>query len=153
VKFLKTGGLNMAIIANVTFSKKIPVPDSEYSSQGYSLSLQTEIPESDPAAIQARLHQTFELVKSQVEYELANGNGAAAQVTQSSPKQADKRDTAASNAQIRYLTDLWTQGGGQLSALNARVRDEFGIDGLYELTKRQASGLLDKLKLESKKAA
>jgi hypothetical protein len=145
----------MAIIANVTFSKKIPVPDSEYSSQGYSLSLQTEIPESDPAAIQARLHQTFELVKSQVEYELANGNnnGLAPQATPTVPRQADKRDTAASNAQIRYLTDLWTQGGGQLSALNARVRDEFGIDGLYELTKRQASSLLDKLKQETKKAA
>jgi hypothetical protein len=145
----------MAIIANVTFSKKIPVPDSKYSSQGYSLSLQTEIPESDPAAIQARLHETFDLVKSQVEYELANGNGngASPQATQPEPKQADSRDSAASNAQLRYLTDLWTQGGGQISALNTRVRQEFGVDGLYSITRKQASSLLDKLKLESKKAA
>ena len=47
-----------------SFSKKIPVPDSEYSSQGYSLSLETEIPETYPRAIQVRLHDTFELVKS-----------------------------------------------------------------------------------------
>ena len=63
--------------AIVSYSKKIPVPASEYSSQGYSLSLETEISESDPGAIQARLSQTFQLVKSSVEHELANGNGNA----------------------------------------------------------------------------
>jgi hypothetical protein len=140
----------MAIIANVTFSKKIPVPDSDYSSQGYSLSLQTEIPESEPEAIRARLSETFQLVKSQVENELANGNSVAPTTKASN---GPKRDQAASNAQLRYLTDLWTQGGGQLSALNARVREKFGIEGLYELTRQQASSLLDELKKETKKAA
>ena len=51
--------------AIVSYSKKIPVPDSQYSSQGYSLSLETELPETDLAAIQTRLSETFDLVHSQ----------------------------------------------------------------------------------------
>ena len=31
----------MALIANVSFSKKIPVEGEQFSSQGYSLTLQT----------------------------------------------------------------------------------------------------------------
>ncbi len=147
----------MALIANVSFSKKIPVEGEQYSSQGYSLTLQTEIAESDPAAIQARLHDTFELVKHQVETELANGNGKAKEVSYdrrrdagaTSPNSAAK----ASNRQIKYLTDLWTQGGGQISDLNARISDEFGVQGIYELDRKQASALLDQLKQECRKAA
>jgi hypothetical protein len=61
--------------AIVSFSKKIPVPGSDFSSQGFSLSLEIEVPETEPGAIKGRLHDTFELVKSSVEQELANGNG------------------------------------------------------------------------------
>jgi len=148
----------MALIANVSFSKKIPVEGEQFSSQGYSLTLQTEIAESDPAAIQERLHKTFELVKHQVESELANGNGKPKQ-----EKHDRRRDSGgsspnspakASNAQIKYLTDLWTQGGGQVSDLNARIRDEFGVDGgLYDISRKQASTLLDQLQHECRKAA
>jgi len=148
----------MAIIATVSFSKKIPVPDSEYSSQGYSLSLQTEIPESDAAEIRRRLSATYELVRTQVEHELqSNGGGAPNGETferrreagGTSPNSAPK----ASNRQIKYITDLWTQGGGSVSDLNARIREEFGVDGLFDLDKRQASQWLDQQKRESKKAA
>ena len=89
-------------------------------------------------------------------HELANGSGNGSGPVQApapEPKASDKRNTAASNAQLRYLTDLWTQGGGQISELNARIRQEFGVEGLYELKRKQASTLLDKLKTESKKAA
>jgi len=40
-----------------------------------------------------------------------------------------------------------------VSDLNARIREEFGCDGLYELDRKQASRLLDQLKQETKKAA
>jgi hypothetical protein len=150
----------MALIANVSFSKKVPVEGQQFSSQGYSLSLQTEITETEPAAIQTKLHQTFELVKSQVEHELANGNGNGKPKQESGhtptqpPVYHRKADTAkASNRQIKYLTDLWTQGGGQISDLNARIRQDYGVQGMYELDKKQASDLLDQLQKESKKAA
>jgi len=139
-----------------SFSKKIPVPDSEYSSQGYSLSLETEIPETDPRAIQSRLHDTFELVKSSVEQELANGNGknpglgdpGANEVTLPPARGNGK----ASNKQIKFLTDLATQRGIGISDLNADIKRRFNVAGLYDLSRRDASLLLDELNGKKKAA-
>jgi hypothetical protein len=143
--------------AIVSYSKKIPVPDSDYSSQGYSLSLETEIPETDPAAIQAKLHQTFELVKTQVEAELANGNGKnpglGAPVSNTVPMPPAPGNGKASNAQIKFITDLAGRKGLSLSDINAGIRERFGVDGLYDLDKKQASSVLDELKDIKKKAA
>ena len=143
--------------AIVSYSKKIPVPDSQFSSQHYSLSLEAEIPESDPAAIQTRLSQTFQLVKDQVEHELANGNG---KVQAGKPAEAGttpaRRPAAtsekASNKQVKYLTDLAGQRGIALSDLNADIRKRFGVGGLYDLDRKQASDLLDELNGKRKAA-
>lgn len=123
--------------AIVSYSKKIPVPDSEYSSQGYSLSLETEIPENEPTKIQQRLHQTFELVKQTVESELANGNG---QAKPAPARQGEK----ASNKQVKYITDLATERGIALSDLNAGIQKRYG-GGLYDLNKKQASEVVEDL--------
>ncbi len=144
--------------AIVSYSKKIPVPDSEYSSQGYSLSLETEITASEPAAIQAKLHETFDLVKATVEQELANGNGNghAGKSTQAPAPvgpQASTRTDKASNKQIKFLTDLCTQRGMSLSDLNADVSRRFGVAGLYDMSRRDASVLLDELNGKQRKAA
>ena len=142
--------------AIVSYSKKIPVPDAEFSSQGYSLSLETEVPESDPAAIQARLHQTFDMVKTSVEQELANGNGQARAPVppQAAPARTPARTgEKASNKQIKFLTDLATQRGQSLSDLNADVQRRFGVDGIYDLSRRDASLLLDELNGRQRKAA
>lgn len=152
--------------ACVSYSKKVPVDGLDFSSQGYSLTLETEIPESDPGAIQSRLHQTFELVKSSVEHELANGNGtppAAQPADGAAPRPASRNGNGtrgngntpdrASNKQIKFITDLWTQSGGAVADLNARIREQFKVEGLYELTRRQASTLLDDLQQATRKAA
>ena len=136
--------------AIVSYSKKIPVPDSEYSSQGYSLSLETEIPETEPGAIQARLSQTFQLVKDQVEHELANGNGNvhAFKPSETGTQPARRTNASgekASNKQIKYLTDLATQRVISISDLNADIRKKYGVAGLYDLNRKQASDLLDEL--------
>ena len=142
--------------AIVCYSKKIPV--AEYSSQGYSLSLETEVPESDPAAIQARLHQTFDMVRASVEQELANGNGRQPARDDPGPQAlppppAHGGNGKASNKQIKFLTDLATQRGMSLSDLNADVQRRFGVTGLYDLSRRDASALLDALNGRSRKAA
>ena len=146
--------------AIVNYSKKIPA-EEQYSSQGYSLSLETEIPETDPAAIQARLSDTFALVRDQVEHELANGNGTGSTKREADGKTSGQFPThsrtkgvgKASNAQVKYATDLWTAAGGPISDLNARIRQDYGVQGLYDLDKKQASDLLNQLKKETKKAA
>ena len=145
--------------ALISYSKKIPVEGAQYSSQGYSLSLETEIPETDATAIQARLHETFELVKSQVEQELANGNGndnqQAPTDTGANKTPFRKTNTSdngknsngkATNRQIKFITDLANQQNMAISDLNGKIRDRFGLDGLYDLNKKQASSVLDLLK-------
>lgn len=137
--------------AIVSYSKKIPVPGSEFSSQGYSLSLETEIPESDPAAIKARLHQTFETVKASVEEELSGAKPAQQQAEPSQfggqrPQQAPAGERKASNAQIKYLTDLAAERKLPLQDLNADIQRRFGVSGIYDLTSKQASAVLDDLK-------
>lgn len=145
----------MALVADVTFSKKVP-GDTQFSSQGFSLTLRTEVVESAPAAIRSRLHETFELVKNQVETELANGNGKPGQKSFNRRNPGATKSNApakASNRQIKYLTDLWTQGGGQISDLNEKIRHDFRVSGLYDLDRKQASTLLDQLKPQCRKAA
>lgn len=138
--------------AIVSYSKKIPVPGSEFSSQGYSLSLETEIPESDPAAIKARLHQTFETVKASVEEELSGAKPAQQQAEpqfggqQRHQQQPQNGERKASNAQIKYLTDLAAERKLPLQDLNADIQRRFGVSGIYDLTSKQASAVLDDLK-------
>ena len=133
--------------AIVSYSKKVPVEGQEYSSQGYSLSLETEVPETDPRAIQARLHDTFELVKSSVEQELANGKhpGLVDPGANEAPRSPARGTGKASNKQIKFLTDLATQRGIGIGELNAEIRKRFGVAGLYDLSRRDASLLLDEL--------
>ena len=138
--------------AIVSYSKKIPVPDSEYSSQGFSLSLEAEIPDRDPASIQAKLHETFELVKNSVESELEK-HGAPAGVAPTTAKTEPARPEQASNKQIKFLTDLCQQKGIALSQLNQQIRQQYSVGGLYDLSRKQASQLLDELNGKQRKAA
>ncbi len=142
--------------AIVSYSKKVPVPDADFSSQGFSLSLETEVTETDPVAIQARLHSTFELVKASVEQELIQAKGNGTQPLETRPNQPAQRNNGggekASNKQIKFVTDLANQRGIALSEITADVRRKFGVDGLYDLTRKQASELLDELNGKRKAA-
>ena len=135
--------------AIVSFSKKVPA-ETEFSSKGYSLSLETEIPETDPAGIRARLSETFQLVKSQVEHELANGNGCEPQPSPAeAPAQAaaqNNQGAKATNKQIKFILDLAKNQGMGLSDVNGRVRSEFGVETVYDLDRKSASRLVDQLK-------
>ena len=142
----------MALVATVSYSKKVPA-ETEYSSQGYSLSLETEIPDADPAAIQRRLHETFELVKSSVEQELAGSAHPGLGDPGANSVPAPRGNGKASNKQIKYITDLAARREIDVSALNELIRKEFGVEGLYGLDKRQASAVVDRLKKNVKKAA
>lgn len=139
----------MALIADISYSKKIPVEGEQFSSQGYSLTLRTEIGETNPVAIQARLHETFELVKSQVEHELANGKNKQAGPADPGSNTVDmptpRSNGKASTKQVQYLVALLGQQGIAVSAFNADITQRFGVSGLYELTKAQASDCIQEL--------
>ena len=62
---------------NASFSKKVPVPAEEYSSQSYHASVEVELPDGlSSQDLQSRIRDTFALVRDSVETELADCRSA-----------------------------------------------------------------------------
>ena len=146
---------------NASYSKKVPA-DTEYSSQSYHASVEVELPDSlTPDQLNAKIHETFALVRDSVEAEL-HGNTAPqpAQVPQTSnmqpqgaydaaPQNAAKptygkkpaTDAPASPRQIKFLLDLARQSGYTIEQLKAR----FNVAALEDLSRTQCSRAIDLL--------
>ena len=134
---------------NAAFSKKIPVPGEDFSSQSFHASIECECADALTAEqLQAKIHDTFALVKDAVESEL-HGKTAAKAEPEAQPAKGEpaKPDTTkASNKQVKFILDLAKGKGLSLSALNTRVQDKFKVESIYELARRDASKLVDELK-------
>jgi len=142
---------------STSYSKKVPVPDQEFSSQSYHASVELELSDAlEPEQVQQKIREQFALVRSAVETELKGTPAELAIPPVPEPTKAPVRNGSqpvgkASNRQIKYLMDLASQQGYELSAMNAHVRKLYNVTSLYDLDKKQASALLDSLK--QKKAA
>ena len=133
---------------NASYSKKVPTAE-QFSSQSYHCSVEVELSDAaTPEQLQAKIHDTFALVRDAVESEL-HGKPAAKPESAAQPAKPEpaKPDTAkASNKQVKYLLDLAKGKGLTLSALNARVQDRFKVETVYDLARKDASKLVDELK-------
>ena len=134
---------------NAAFNKKIPVAGEQYSSQSYHCSVEVELSDAaTPEQLQAKIHDTFALVRDAVESELHGKPAAkpepAAQTVKPEPAKPDA--AKASNKQVKYLLDLAKGKGLTLTALNARVQDRFKVETIYDLARKDASKLVDELK-------
>ena len=133
---------------SASYSKKVPTSE-QFSSQSYHCSVEIELSDAaTPEQLQAKIHDTFALVRDAVESEL-HGNPAAkpepaAQTVKPEPAKPDA--AKASNKQVKYLLDLAKGKGLTLTALNARVQDRFKVETVYELARKDASKLVDELK-------
>ena len=149
---------------NASYSKKVPA-DTEYSSQSYHASVEVELPDGlTPEQLDARIHETFALVRDSVESEL-HGN-TVQQPTQSAqtsnmqsqpglydnaPQNASKpaygkkngtnSDAPASPKQVKYLLDLARQYGVSPDQIKAK----FNVPSLESMTKTQCSRAIDEL--------
>ena len=141
---------------NASYSKKIPVPGQEFSSQSFHASVELELSDSlAPEDLRRRIHDTFTRVRDSVETDL----GGKAPATETPAAGAPTRAPAptqpvvkASNKQVKFITDLAQAQGIGLAQLNAQVRKLYGVDGIYDLDRKQASKLLDSLQ-DRRKAA
>ena len=148
---------------NASYSKKVPA-DAEYSSQSYHASVEVELPDGlTPDQLNAKIHETFALVRDSVESEL-HGNTAPqlAQVPQTSnmqpqgaynaapqntakngygKKNGTTSDAPASPKQVKYLLDLARQYGVSPDQIKAK----FNVPALESLTKTQCSRAIDEL--------
>jgi len=149
---------------NASYSKKVPA-DTEYSSQSYHASVEVELPDGlTPEQLDARIHETFALVRDSVESEL-HGNtvqqpSQSAQTSNmqsqpglydNAPQNASKpaygkkngttSDAPASPKQVKYLLDLARQYGVSPDQIKAK----FNVPALESLTKTQCSRAIDEL--------
>ena len=133
---------------NASYSKKVPTSE-QFSSQSYHCSIEVELSDAaTPEQLQAKIAQTFALVRDAVEAELHGKTAAKTEPdAQTAKAEPAKPDTAkASNKQVKYLLDLAKGKGLTLTALNARVQDRFKVETVYELARKDASKLVDELK-------
>ena len=133
---------------NASYSKKVPTSE-QFSSQSYHCSVEVELSDAaTPEQLQAKIHDTFALVRDAVETELHGKPAAKPEpAAQTAKPEPAKPDTAkASNKQVKYLLDLAKGKGLTLTALNARVQDRFKVETVYELARKDASKLVDELK-------
>ena len=128
---------------------------------GYHASVELELSDGlSPEEIHQRITDTFALVKDSVENQIQgeeppksriNGNGRSGPPRNNNPASRDAGSGAngnskATNAQIKYMTSLASDQNIPLGELTQFVKDEYGVDSLYDLTKNAASKLVDGLK-------
>ena len=136
---------------NASYSKKVPA-EGEYSSQSYHCSMEVELSDKlEPVEIQAKIHETFALVRESVEAELhgttAKPNRGPVRVLPARGHGSDRNaGEKATNRQVKYVLDLAKVKGITLSEINARVQKHYHADSVYDLTRTAASKLVDDLK-------
>jgi hypothetical protein len=147
---------------NASYSKKVPA-DTEYSSQSYHASVEVELPDGlTPEQLNARIHETFAMVRDSVEAELHGNTVPQSSVAiqtpppQSQPGQHEPpaqnatkpayskkpaTDSPASPKQIKFLLDLARQSGYTVDQLKSR----FNVSALEDLSRTQCSRAIDAL--------
>jgi hypothetical protein len=129
---------------NASYSKKVPVDGQDYSSQSYHASVEVEIPDGlSSEQLQARIHQTFALVRDSVENELHGS--IPAQQPAPAPTAPVKAPPRASGKQIQFLMDLAVRQKMDVQTLNAEAHRLFSVPDIDHLSRKQASDLIDAL--------
>ena len=134
---------------NASYSKKVPAGE-EYSSQSYHASVEVELPDGlSGEALQARIHETFDLVRNSVEAELhgnvpRNHEGYPVAEERKTAPQGNRaagrqNDVPASSKQLSYLLDLARQRG----VTPQQIAAQHGVPDVRQLSKRQCSELIN----------
>ena len=131
---------------NASFSKKVPA-EQEYSSKSFLACIEVELPTGATVKeLQAKIHDTFELVKQAVEDEIADNTVASATPAKKSAQHASVNSVKASNKQIKFILDLGKAKEKRLTDLNGEVARLYQVESIYELSKKDASKFVDVLK-------
>lgn len=135
---------------NASFSKKVP-GSQQYSSEGFMASVEVELPDGlTQKQLEARISDTFELVRDSVEKELTKITGEIESVmpmiqtptVTQQPANSKEVLEFASPKQIKYLTDIARAANVDLNA----YFPQFGITQVAQLRRIQCSQLIDLIK-------
>ena len=139
----------MMLKLNASYSKKVPAGE-EYSSQSFHASVEVELPDGlTQEQLQARIHETFDLVRNSVEAELhgnvpRNHEGYPFAEERKTVQQGNRaagrqNDVPASSKQLSYLLDLARQRG----VTPQQIAAQHGVPDVRQLSKRQCSELIN----------
>jgi hypothetical protein len=98
-----------------------------------------------PEELQDRIHQTFAVVRSTVENEISGKSGKTNGNGNGNGNAHGEKVVKATNAQVKFITSLATDQGIELSDLNQHIQDVYKVESLYELSKKDASLLVQQL--------
>jgi hypothetical protein len=150
----------------ITHSKKVPGIE-DYSSEGFSCTLEVEVPEEagrDAKAVQAWLKELYAQAKASVEEQVksvprrsGNGNGSSAAGIFTRPGNGPSADRpapggnggrTASPKQISFPVSLGARNKLTFADLQRLAQERFRVEDLYQLDRNAASALIDELKGE-----
>lgn len=136
---------------NASFQKKVPAGE-QFSSKSYLASVEVELPAGlTTSQLQDKIHETFELVQQSVEREIHARTASAApakhQRSEGRPERSSEPPVKATNKQIQFILKLGQGRQKGLAELNTMAADLFKVSSIYELSKGEASKLVDQLKL------
>ena len=138
---------------NASYSKKVPA-EAEFSSQSYHATIEIELPGGlTKDQLNAKIHETFALVRDSVESELhgkvqpsslpAQSPNVPSHQNASNPSYRKKfNESPASPKQIKYLVDL----AGQFGMTTEDLKEKYNVSALDNLTKNQCSRAIDELR-------
>jgi len=140
---------------SASVSKKLPVDGVDFSCRQAGATVETELASGDENSITQRLHELYAVLDKAVEHQLANGsNGHTAQASHDSQAQAPANGNGNGNGQqpVRRITEAQKKAVYAISmsrGINgdmASYLQPFGVDSSDDLTVKQASELIDRLK-------
>jgi hypothetical protein len=156
------------IVANV--SKKVPIPELDFSSQSYMAGLEVEVSEgATESQIQSRIGQVYRLLEQSIDAQIAatrsapnaqpegvrhpgnnDGNGHEP-APQTRPRFSSSggnggNGATATQAQIRAIQAISKANGLGLDVLTVLLQGRYGCQKPERLSVREASNLIEHLK-------
>ncbi len=135
---------------HASYSKKIPA-EEQYSSKSFHASLEIEV--SDDVArnagqLEERLRALWSDLERAVENQIRSSNGMSSTPAPVAPRtNGSNSGEKASPKQINYLTLLARKAKSWgLADLDAFVKSRFGNGGVYEISKSDASMLIEEFR-------
>ena len=144
----------MAIRAHVTFSQKLGQPD--YGSVGVGCSLEIELDasllERDPDEFRGQLGLAYLTCRQAVEQQLAVFQTPQGLSARAGGQQGNNHAPLSRPATLSQRRALWALSNKNGINLEALCLDEFDVQRADALDIRQASSLIDKLKMQTETA-
>jgi len=156
---------------SANLSKKVPLPDVEFSSQQYGAAMEVEVSDAgDPKEVTDRLQSMYQLLEQSIDEQIgtasrpadgqepqarapagqeSSGNGSGPNNGRSNGHNNDRHATT---GQVKAIFAISRERNLNREELLARARQMFHVNRIDDLTVRQASDMIVELqKLETKR--